>query len=344
MRAAALAALLVATACSSRPAPAGTAASTPPPAAPAPSAAAAPGRVVTAQLQSAALGVTRSVVVYLPGGYDADAAKRWPVVYYLHGLGGDERDWIEGGQLAQRADALGFGAIVVMPDGDDGFYADSVTPVDYDACLATGAGLFTPQREPRVTCVRTPAYERYMVQDLIGWVDATYRTIATRDGRGIAGLSMGGFGALQLALRHQDLFAAAASHSGIDALLYAGPVPYAKGTVQLVKDPRGWGAHVGRIGPWVRAIFGPALARWQAHDPASLATALAPGKLALYLDCGTEDEFMLQHGAAYLHDVLADRGIEHTYFIGPGQHDFAFWGPRLPHSLAFFREHLTAAH
>ncbi len=71
--------------------------------------------------------------------------------------------------------------------------------------------------------------------------------------------------------------------------------------------------------------------------------ALAPGTLALYLDCGTEHEFMLQHGAMYLHDVLLERGIEHTYDIGPGHHDFGFSAARLPESLAFFRSELAAA-
>ena len=124
-----------------------------------------------------------------------------------------------------------------MPDGDDGFYTDSPTPIDYDACMKDGTGLFVPasaKHDARACSQRN--YETYIVKDLVGEIDATYRTIATRDGARIAGLSMGGFGALELSMRHPDLFAAAASHSGVDALLYAGPYPYGTGIVTLVTD------------------------------------------------------------------------------------------------------------
>jgi S-formylglutathione hydrolase FrmB len=186
-----------------------------------------------------------------------------------------------------------------------------------------------------------------MTKDLLGDVDANYRTIATREGRGIAGFSMGGFGALELAMRHPDLFAAAASHSGVDALLYAGPHPYGTGIVTLVTDVSTWGRtgdpQIEAIGQWVRGIFGPDIANWKAHDPASLVDQLEPGQLALYLDAGTEDEFGLDAQAAYLHDRLDARKIEHAYFIGPGHHDFRFWVPRVPKSLAFLRDHLAKA-
>jgi S-formylglutathione hydrolase FrmB len=97
----------------------------------------------------------------------------------------------------------------------------------------------------------------------------------------------------------------------------------------------------GEIGTWVRGIFGDELATWQAHDPAALVGSLEPGKLALYLDCGTEDGFGLDAGASYLHDLLVARKIDHAFFLGPGGHDFAFWVPRLPESLKFLREHVA---
>jgi poly(3-hydroxybutyrate) depolymerase len=187
------------------------------------------GEVVHASFKSAALGVEKDVVVYLPAGYDAQPTKKWPVFYYLHGLTGNETNWTDRLQLDKAADGLGLGAILVMPDGDNSFYADSAAPADYDACIRDGTGLFVPDAPKKATCVRTPKYEEYIVKDLIAWVDATYRTNATKRGRAIAGLSMGGFGALQLAMRHPDLFAATASHSGVDALLYLGPDPYVAG-------------------------------------------------------------------------------------------------------------------
>ena len=311
---------------------------------PAPVAPAA-GTLVKASFDSAALGVKKDLVVYLPASYDTSPTKRYPVFYYLHGLGGDETNWTDGGKLDKTADALALDAIVVMPDGDDGFYADSPKQVDYDACMKTGAGLFFPQRKKDETCTRTSNYETYITKDLIAYVDATYRTIPTRDARAIAGLSMGGFGALQLALRHPDLFAAAASHSGVDALLYGGPIPYAKGKVITVTDAKTWGDGLGPFGAWIRGIFGPDIARWKAYDPAALIAKLDPKTgPAIYLDCGTEDEFLLHNGMQYVHDLLLERGIEHAYYIGPGRHNFQLWSVRVKNSLEWLRGKTAPAH
>jgi putative tributyrin esterase len=306
-----------------------------------PIAATAKGTVETRTFHSEALGVDKDYVVYVPAGYADKPTAKWPVFYYLHGLTGDEKSWIKGGHLDQAADRLGLGAILVMPDGDDGFYADSPRAIDYDACMRDGTGLFLRQMQSRPkTCVRHHAYETYITKDLVGDVDAAYRTLARRDARAIAGLSMGGFGALQLAMRHPDLFVAAASHSGVDALLYGGPHPYVAGKV-VQSDVRSWGAGAAEIGAWVRAIFGSDLATWQAYDPAALIAKLAPGQLALYLDCGTEDGFALNDGASYLHDLLVARHYDHAFFLGPGGHDFNFWIARLPESLKFLRAHVA---
>ena len=325
--------LVLVAACSSPAAP--SAQHTPPP----PPAAATKGRVETVAWHSAALGVDKHAVVYLPAGYDADPARRWPVFYYLNGLGGDETNWTQVGHLDAAADALHLAAIVVMPDGDNNFYVDSAMPVDHAACMTSGAGMFIPTQPRPWTCVKASKYETYIVDDLVAWTDATFRTIADGKARAIAGLSMGGFGALELGMRHPEVFAAVASHSGVDALLYAGPHPYAAADVKLVDDVSSWGRAVGPIGDWVRGLFGPDLAFWRDHDPATLAQKLAPGALAIYLDCGTEDDFLLNDGAAYLHDVLLARKIDHAFFLGPGRHDFAFWSQRVPASLAFLRDH-----
>lgn len=318
-------------------------------------AAPAPGRTQTIAFHSAALGVDKQAVVYLPASYDRSPARHYPVFYYLHGLGGNETNWVRGGHLDAAADQLGLDAIVVMPDGDDDFYIDSAEPIDYDACMSGGAGLFVTSalavdRRPH-ECVRTRDYETYITRDLVGYIDGHYRTISTRNGRAIAGLSMGGYGALMLAGRHPDLFAAAASHSGVDSLFYAGPYPYDAAHVQLLADVSHWPSataapnpSIDPIGSWVRGLFGRDKAFWAAHDPVALLTALGPGKVAIYIDCGTEDDFHLDAHAAYLHDQLTAAHIDHAFFLGPGRHNFAFWGPRIPESLRFLRDHTTAAH
>lgn len=306
--------------------------------------AAANGRIVDVTFHSAALGVKKHVKVYLPASYDASDTRRYPVFYYLHGLTGDETNWITYGKLDETADRLGLDAIVVMPDGDDSFYADAVTQADHAACMKDGTGLLDPTRSKARTCVKDRKYETYIVKDLVDWVDANYRTIATREGRGIAGLSMGGFGALSLAMRNPDRFVAAASHSGVVSLLYDGPVPYERGKVKLVQDvSKAWGGKLGPIGNWVRSIFGNDLARWREHDPAILVSRLGPNAPRLYLDCGDDDELALHNHAMYLHELLEARKIDHEFWIGRGRHDFKLWAARLPNSLQFLRKHTTPA-
>lgn len=313
-----------------------------PPAATAAEPARAKGRVETKRFASAALGVDKTYLVYLPAGYDEQPSTRWPVFYYLHGLTGNETNWVELGKLDAAADALGLAAIVVMPDGDDSFYVDALAKIDYDACMKDGTGLFIPHKQSRRdTCVRARKYETYITKDLVGHIDATYRTIASREGRAIAGLSMGGFGALMLSMRHPDLFSAAASHSGVDSLIYMGPFPYEPGKVQVMTDVKQWGGPFVEINRWMRGLFGDDVAHWKQYDPTTLVDKLEPGTLALYLDCGTEDGFALHNGAAWLHDLLLAKKIDHAFYLGPGDHTFAFWSKRLPESLTFLRDHVA---
>jgi S-formylglutathione hydrolase FrmB len=300
-------------------------------------------RTTAVTFHSDALGVDKRFLVYVPASYQASPERRYPVFYYLHGLHGQETDWIDAGRIDAAADALKLEAILVMPDGDDSFYVDSAEPVDYAACRKDGTGLFDPSEPRDRTCVRERKYETYITKDLVGFVDAHYRTIATRDGRAIAGLSMGGYGALMLAGRHPELFAATASHSGVDSLFYIGPHPYDSGYPQLVTDVTRWGLDAEPVGAWVRGLFGSDRAFWEAHDPVTLLTKLGPGKLAIYLDCGTEDDFELDAQAAYLHAQLTANHIEHEFFLGPGRHSFSFWKPREVESLKFLRDHTSPA-
>jgi putative tributyrin esterase len=325
MRRLLLALLLCACSRTSSPAPTPTSA---PAAAPAQK-----GTVSTHSFHSDALGVDKSYLVYLPVGYDASTA-RYPVVYMLHGLGGDENNWVKYGHADAAADALGLEAIIVFPDGDSSFYANSVTSFDYDTCVATGKGVYGRVRDNATFCVRTPRYEDYIVKDLVKHVDATYRTIPERRARGLSGNSMGGFGALQLALRHPDVFGSAVSHSGMDALLYEGPYPYDASKAKVTDDVKNWGVGAEPIGAWVRGIFGTDLQNWKAHDPAVLAIQVKD--VALYLDGGTDDRFGLNAGAEYLHDLLTKAGIPHAYtMVQGGRHDFSLWSERVDDGLAF---------
>lgn len=179
------------------------------------------------------LAFTPGVCVYLPPGYDASTL-RYPVVYLLHGGGGDQADWVTFGDVRDILDAAyeqdeSRAVIAVMPDGRSGQY------YDYED------GRFL--------------IEQYILRHLVPEIDARFRTIADRSGRAIAGLSNGGYGALHLAAKAPDLFSVAGSMSGnlgartmsglgdSNAAYYQGNVPYQLASnldeVDLIID---WGA------------------------------------------------------------------------------------------------------
>src|SRR5688500_2062961 len=151
---------------------------------------ASPGRIEEHTFRSSALGVDKRYLVYVPAPYTPDGPP-FPVVYLLHGLGGNETNWAQHGDLVRAADQLGLRALVVLPDGDAGFYVNTNAKHDVAACLAERPP-FSPAEPPASYCVKTARYEDYVVDDLLAEVDARYRTLASRDGRGIGGLSMGG--------------------------------------------------------------------------------------------------------------------------------------------------------
>lgn len=298
-----------------------------------------PSVVRSGSFHSDALGVDKEYVVYLPRGYEG-SERRFPVIYMLHGMGGDETSWRTIG-IADVADQLGLEAIIVMPDGDDSFYANWVSKVDKNTCLASKR-LFGPEPRMETYCVEQARYQDYITGDLIHHIDASYRTVADRRSRAIGGLSMGGYGALYLAMRHTALYGAVISHAGVASLLYTGPHPYQKGKATLATEPGQWLADAPPLNTLLRRIWGDDISTWRAHDPAILAAGLAPGALAIYLDCGTADEFLLQDSNQYLHEVLSARGVMHAFqLIDGGRHDGAFWSSRIDDSLRFIQAFFT---
>ena len=126
-------------------------------------------------------------IVILPQGY-AEGDTRYPVVYLLHGHGDNHTCWINiKPELPQIASQYGF--IVVCPDGKRSWYWDSPLHKDMQ-------------------------FETYISDELVHYIDSHYRTVADRRARAIAGLSMGGHGAMWNAIRHRDVFGAAGSTSG----------------------------------------------------------------------------------------------------------------------------------
>lgn len=297
------------------------------------------GEVKKLSLDSKALGVRKNYWVYLPADYESSET-RYPVIYMLHGLGGSESNWVDLMKLNEAADKIALQAIVVMPDGDNSFYVNSTTKADYDTCLSNprriGSGTNMSEH-----CVKSAMFEDYITNDLVSHIDSTLRTLPVRESRAIGGLSMGGYGALMLAMRHKDIYSSTASHSGVDTLLYAGPYPYEKGKSTLASDAVTFTARMGPYGPLFLSIFGEDIENWRTHDPANLAQELSDGELSIYLDCGTEDDFRLHNGASYLHEVLDAKAIKHSFTLLSGAHNVAFWTDRIDDSLRFHSEHFS---
>src|ERR1041385_8493285 len=144
-------------------------------------------RVETVRFQSKLVNTTLPYNVILPDDYDSSPTTRYPVLYLLHGLTGHYSDWVARTNVADYASE--YRLIVVTPEGNDGWYTDSAT-------------------------VATDKYESYILKELIPDVQQRYRTIEARYGRSIAGLSMGGYGAIKFGLKSPSTFVFAASMSG----------------------------------------------------------------------------------------------------------------------------------
>lgn len=262
--------------------------------------AAAAGEVRTdLTVPSAALGRELPYSLYLPDAYAGPDASL-PVLYLLHGLGGTARDWIEAGRLEATLDGLIAAdevppMLVVMPGAGDGWYVDNPDP--------GGVG--------RVATA--------LLEDLIPAVEGRWATGTERRARAIVGLSMGGWGAMRLALDRPDLFVAAASLSG--ALV-----------------PEAW---AGRP-LWIdlfRGAFG------RPFDPARFRTAspfTAIERLTgeaqlprLLLVSGDDDELELATATFLFWRALQDAGIDAELRITDGGHNWTVWARDLELALRF---------
>jgi enterochelin esterase family protein len=257
------------------------------------------GRVLENQsFRSAALGRELRYAIYLPPGYDYDQ-RHYLTVYLLHGYSGDHTNWVRLGEAARTADSL-IGAdsippvILVMPDGRNSWYVDSDP--------GSGSG----------------AYETAIVEDLIRHIDGQYRTISERRGRMIAGLSMGGYGALHLAFKHPELFGAAASLSGA---LWTG-------------EPDRLGLLEGAFGE----PFDPEV--WARENP--FAWVSRPKELDLrlptYLTVGDDDRLALYRGAVDFYAALARAEMRAELRITDGGHGWGVWAAALRETLLFFSQ------
>ena len=134
--------------------------------------------------QSASMQKEIPALVVLPDSYAKNADKRYPVIYLLHGFGGNHTTWLLIKPDLPRLASL-YGVIFVCPDGSTSWYWDAPKKTEFK-------------------------YETFVSKELVEFIDTKYRTIASPKGRAVSGFSMGGHGGLWLGIRHQDVFAARA--------------------------------------------------------------------------------------------------------------------------------------
>lgn len=227
--------------------------------------------------------------IYLPHGYD-NSERRYPTVYLLHGSHADETDWLRFGNVAHRLDRLVLAGeippvIVVMPDGKDSWYVNAEPGRNHETAIAV---------------------------DLVNHVDGTYRTVAERRQRAIAGLSMGGYGTLRLAFAYSDRFCAVASMGGA---LFCEPPP------AMIGDQEREALFRGAFG----SPFDPE--RYDAANPFGMVGQMAssPHKVGIYLMAGNDDAYFLYEGATQLYTQLRRAGIPAKLRIIDGPHWWDTW-------------------
>jgi len=250
---------------------------------------------------SAILNRQVSVCVALPPDYSSSKA-RFPSLYFLHGLFENERSWEERGglrileELWAHGDAGRF--IVILPDGGKTFYINS-----YDG---------------------HERYEDFFIRELVPWVDKQFRTIQSPTSRGISGTSMGGYGALHLAMDHPDVFGSVSAHSA--ALIPGIPDP--------VPSTGRWGFYARVLQtsgglPWNREYF-------DLNHPLTLAEHPDRFKyLKVYFDCGESDRYGFEAGAELLHERLQGAGFSHEFALRPGGHGWSYLNQYLKFSIEF---------
>ncbi len=293
--------------------------------------------------------VDRDVLVFLPPGYATHKKRRYPVVYALHGYSIGAEQWAREIHVPQTIEgAFAQGAqemIVVLPDSktvhNGSMYSSSATTGDF---------------------------EQFIAHDVVAYIDAHYRTIANRTSRGLAGHSMGGYGASRIGMKHPDVFGSVYIMSPCCmAARQAGPAnPADEKTLEAVKTPAdsaklpfGLRAQLASAAAWSPNPKKPPLyldlpvengvvrqdvmAKWAANAPLAFVDQYI-GNLRQYrgiaMDVGDQDG--LRAGAAKLHEILDSYGIANSFEIYPGTHTSAVADRLQNHVIPFFGKNLCA--
>ncbi|MCR0980900.1 alpha/beta hydrolase [Roseomonas populi] len=263
----------------------------------------AAGRVEERQFaRSAVLGKDVRYSVYLPPDYDS-SKRAYPLIYMLHGgESGTDTDWFRFGRLNVLLDRLiGSGrfpaAIVVSPNGqrDEANRNNTYYMNDADGAFR---------------------WEDMFFADFMPQIEERYRVIGGREGRAIAGLSMGGYGALAYSMRHPRTFIGAAALSAA----------FRTDQQIVTMDQPGYDRRYGKA--WGLGLQGEARLNnlYRDYSVLDMVDRLPPENVKgtpFYIDCGAEDRFF--DGNAILHQKLRDMGVAHSFMIRPGLHNWDYW-------------------
>jgi S-formylglutathione hydrolase FrmB len=248
-------------------------------------------KIDTIATYSLAMKKNIKAVVITPDNYSTKTC--YPVVYLLHGFAGSYKDWAKNAKGFEAA-ADRYQMLIICPDGGkSSWYFDS--PLD-----------------------STSKYETYIATELVNYVDGNYSTIRNRSGRAITGLSMGGHGALYLALKHQNIFGVAGSMSGgVDIRPFSGSWDISKRLGNYAQEPE----------------------NWEKNTVINMLSMLSPRSLSLIIDCGTEDFFFKVN--LELHERLLYLNIPHDYIARPGMHNWAYWSSAIAYHLMFMHNYFS---
>lgn len=261
------------------------------------------GKVEDFKLSSRLMSREMPYRVIFPVNYDhKDTGNRYPVIYLLHGLTGHFDNWADKTKLKEYAGNYQY--IIVMPEGNDGWYSDSAT-------------------------VANDKYESYIIQELIPEIDLKFQTKMQKESRVIAGLSMGGYGSLKFGLKYPDKFILVGSFSG--ALMAPSLTAKMLGT--------GWKALTDSI----VSVYGEDDSQTRKdNDIFKILREMPPEKAKelpfIYLDCGTEDG-LIQTNREFT-DILFQKKIPHEFRQLPGKHDWKFWDSQIYEFLELSKKHI----
>ena len=269
----------------------------------------AQGRIDCSLLQSHILKRNVHYCVQVPGNYDKpDAAgqpQRFPVLYYLHGLGDNEQSFSRSGGWTLIEDLRAQGKIgdflIVAPEGFASFYINS----------ADGA----------------ERYSDFFLREFVPYIEKKYRVLPGREARAITGISMGGFGALRFAFAYPEMFSAVSAQSAALVL----ETPEQLNVIAQERSPEMVDAFAPLLGNPIN------IAHWKANDPFTLArkNKAALKKTAIYFNCGQADDFGFERGAASLDKQLSSEGIAHEYHPYPGGHSMNYFLSHLGEVIEF---------